>query len=75
MLRQLVGVLQLTLVVDPNTTLVRDLLADPAPTIAGIRIPLRAEEGRRACRFGPWPDHRLSARHRSLALVSCHQTL
>ena len=56
MLGQLVGVLYLTLVVDPNMTLVRDLLADPAPTIAGIRIPLRAEE-RRASVHEPGRRH------------------
>src|SRR5260221_1907831 len=72
---QLIRVLQLTLVVDPNTALVRDLLADPAPTIAGIRIPLRAKERRRSCSFSPWLDHRVSAWHYRLALVNCHQTL
>jgi hypothetical protein len=74
-LRQLAGVLQLTLIVDPNTTLVRDLLADPASAIGGIRIPLRAEERRRPGGFGSWPDHRLSAWRRRLAFVSCHQML
>jgi hypothetical protein len=74
-LRQLSTVLQLTLVVDPNTTLVWDLLANPAPAIVRTRIPLRAEERGRPCGFGPRPDHGLSARHHRLALLNPDQTL
>jgi hypothetical protein len=59
-LRQLAGVLQLSQIVDQNTAFVRDFLADPAPAIAGIRIPLRVKARRQSCRFSPRPDYRLS---------------
>jgi hypothetical protein len=73
-LRQLAGALQLTLVVNPNTTLVRYILGNPTPTIVRIRIPLWVEGRWRPCCFGPWPDHRLGTRYCRLGLASRHQT-